>query len=104
MQLSMILKAVVSLRLIPLKEGKGRVPAYETMLVTPTISRLIREGDIKGIQAFIDEGELFGMQSFKKSLVKLVKDGLVHEDDARQFSDSSDEFNLELKGVKRFQK
>jgi len=102
MQLSMILKGVISLRLIPLKDGKGRIPAYETMVVTPTISRLIREGDIKGIQSFIDEGELFGMQSFKKSLVQLVKDGLVNEQDARQFADSQDEFDLELKGVKRY--
>ncbi|MFA5088187.1 MAG: PilT/PilU family type 4a pilus ATPase [Candidatus Omnitrophota bacterium] len=102
MQLSMILKGVISLRLVALKGQKGRVPAYETMVVTPTIARLIREGDIKGIQSFIDEGELFGMQSFKKSLVKLVKDGLVAEEDARVLSDSQDDFNLELKGVKRY--
>ncbi|OGX25041.1 MAG: hypothetical protein A2787_04845 [Omnitrophica WOR_2 bacterium RIFCSPHIGHO2_01_FULL_48_9] len=104
MQLSLILKGVISLRLVPRKDGTGRVPAYETMLVTPTISRLIRENNIKEIQSFIDEGELFGMQSFKKSLVKLVKDGLVDEDSASQLADSRDEFNLELKGVKRFHK
>lgn len=104
MQLSLILKGVISLRLVPRKDGVGRIPAYETMLVTPTIARLIRENNIKEIQSFIDEGELFGMQSFKKSLVKLVKDGLVNEEAASQFADSRDEFNLELKGVRRFQK
>ena len=103
MQLSMILKGIISLRLIPRKDGKGRVPAYETMVVTPTIARLIREGSTKEIQAFIDEGELFGMRSFKQSLVRLVKENLVDEEAARQLSDSKDEFNLELKGVKRFQ-
>lgn len=101
MQLSMILKGTVSLRLLPRKDGKGRIPAYETMVVTPTIARLIREGRIREIQNYIDEGELFGMQSFRQSLVRLVKNGLVDEHEARKFADSRDEFNLEMKGVKR---
>jgi len=101
MQLSLILKGIVSLRLLPRKDGKGRIPAYETMVVTPTIARLIREGSTKEIQSFIDEGELFGMKSFKQTLVKLVKENLVTEEDARRFSDSKDEFDLELKGIKR---
>ncbi len=101
MQLSMILKGTISLRLLPRKDGKGRIPAFETMVVTPTISRLIREGRIREIQNYIDEGELFGMKSFKKSLVELVTSGLVDENDARIYADSKDEFNLELKGLKR---
>lgn len=104
MQLSIILKGVISLRLLPRIDRPGRIPAYETMVVTPTIGRLIREGKIKEIQNFIDEGELFGMQSFKKSLVNLVKGGIVDEDTARIFAESKDEFNLEMKGVKRYQK
>ena len=101
MQLSMILKGTLSLRLLPRKDGKGRIPAFETMVVTPTISRLIREGRIREIQSYIDEGELFGMKSFKKSLVELVTSGMVDENDARIYADSKDEFNLELKGIKR---
>lgn len=101
MQLSLILKGTISLRLLARRDGKGRIPAYETMVVTPTISRLIREGRIREIQNFIDEGELFGMQSFKKSLVKLVRAGLVNEDEARYYADSKTDFDLELKGVKR---
>lgn len=102
MQLSLLLKGVISLRLLPRKDGKGRIPAYETMVVTPTIARLIREGAIMQIQSFIDEGQLFGMQSFKQSLVRLVKQDLVAEEEARQLADSKDEFNLELRGIKRF--
>lgn len=101
MQLSMILKGTISLRLLPRKDGQGRIPAYETMVVTPTIARLIREGRIREIQNYIDEGELFGMQSFKKSLVRLVKDGKVEELEARQYADSRDDFDLEMKGVRR---
>ncbi len=102
MQLSMILKGVVSLRLLPRKDREGRIPAYETMVVTPTISRLIREGRIREIQGYIDEGELYGMRSFKKSLVALVKEDLVEEAEARRYADSRDEFDLELKGLKRY--
>jgi twitching motility protein PilT len=104
MQLSVILKGIISLRLIPRKDKTGRIPAFETMVVTPTISRLIREGKTNEIQKFIDEGDLYGMQSFKKSLVTLVKSELVEEDDARRVADSRDEFNLELRGLKRYLK
>jgi len=100
MQLSIILKGTVSLRLLPRKDGKGRIPAYETMVVTPTISRLIREGSIKEIQGFIDEGDLFGMKSFKQSLVKLVKSDIVDAEEARKISESKDEFDQALGGIK----
>lgn len=102
MQLSLILKGTISIRLLARKDGKGRIPALETMVVTPTISRLIRDGQIREIQNYIDEGGLFGMQSFKKSLVRIVKEGLVEEQEARQYADSKDDFDLELKGVKRY--
>ncbi len=100
MQLSMILKGTISLRLLPRKDGKGRIPAFETMVVTPTIARLIREGKTQEIQKYIDEGALFGMQSFKRSLVNLVKKGVVDMEEARRISDSRDEFDLEMKGIK----
>ena len=101
MQLSTILKAVISLRLLPLKDGSGRIPACETMVVTPTIAKMIREGKITEIQRFIDEGDLYGMQSFRKALVRLVKEGLVSEEEARRRADSRDEFDLEMKGIQQ---
>ncbi|MCX5700617.1 MAG: PilT/PilU family type 4a pilus ATPase [Candidatus Omnitrophica bacterium] len=100
-QLSSLLKGVISLRLVPRKDGVGRVPAQEIMLLTPTISRLIREGKIWEIPQFIEDGTIFGMQSFNQSLVKLVRDGLVSEDQAAEFADSKDEFILCLRGIKR---
>ncbi len=101
MQLSLILKGTVSIRLLARRDGKGRIPAIETMFVTPTIARLIREGQIREIQTYIDEGKVFGMQSFKKSLVELVQTGLVDPQEARNNADSKDDFDLELKGIKR---
>lgn len=102
LQLSSLLKGVISLRLLPSKSGSGRVIAYESMLLTPTISRLIREGKIWEIPQFIEEGALFGMQSFNQSLVKLVQEGKVSEEDAFTFCDNQDEFALALKGFKKY--
>lgn len=101
MQLSIILKGIVSLRLLEKSDGSGRVPAFETMVMTPTISRLVREGKIREIQGYIEEGELFGMQSFKQSLVGLVQGGFVSEDEAGQYADSRDDFNLAIKGINK---
>lgn len=100
-EISYLLKGIISLRLIPLKDSPGRKPACEVMLLTPTISRLIRENKIWEIPRFIEQGSIFGMQSFTQSLIKLVKDGLVDESVAADFSDNKDEFFLALRGIKK---
>ncbi|MBU0549748.1 MAG: PilT/PilU family type 4a pilus ATPase [Candidatus Omnitrophica bacterium] len=100
-ELSSLLKGIISLRLLP-REGKpGRIPAYEIMLLTPTIARLIREGKVFEIPRYIDEGELFGMCSFNKSLLRLVKEGQISEETALNYSDNKDEFMLILKGIRK---
>jgi pilus retraction protein PilT len=100
-QLSSLLKGVISLRLIPLKDQKGRVPACEVMLLTPTISRLIRERKILEIPKFIEDGQVFGMKSFSQSLAILVNEGKVSEEDALNFADSREEFMLALRGINK---
>jgi pilus retraction protein PilT len=100
-EISYLLKGIISLRLLPLKDKPGRKPACEVMLLTPTISRLIRENKIWEISRFIEDGGIFGMQSFTQSLIKLVKDGLVDEEVAADFSDNKDEFVLALRGIKK---
>jgi Tfp pilus assembly ATPase PilU len=99
--LAFLLKGVISQRLIPLQDGSGRVPATEVMLLSPTISRLIREGKIWEITRFVEESEVFGMCSFNQSLVRLVREGKVSETEAIDFSDNKDEFILALKGIKK---
>ncbi len=102
-QLSFLLKAVISLRLIPLKAGPGRIPAYEIMLHTPTISNLIRENKINEIPNFIEAGETYGMQSFNQSLIKLVRSGKISEETAIEYSDSKEELKQALGGIIRLQ-
>ena len=100
-QLAYLLKAVISLRLISSKKDGGRVPAFETMLLTPTIGRLIREGKIWEIPSFIEDGSIFGMQSFNQSLVQLVNQGKISVEDAMNACDNKDDFMLSLKGIRR---
>lgn len=101
MQLSFLLKGVVSLRLIPNIDGSGRIPACEVMTLTPTISRLIRENKLQDIPKYLEEGDMFGMQSFRQSLSRLVRQNKISKEDAYAFSDSKEELELELKGIKR---
>ncbi len=101
MQLSFLLRGVVSQRLVPNAEGFGRVPACETMILTPTISRLIREGALADITRFLEEGSLFGMESFKQSLARLVRERKITVEEAYKYADSKDELGLEIKGIKR---
>ncbi|MDD5347518.1 MAG: PilT/PilU family type 4a pilus ATPase [Candidatus Omnitrophica bacterium] len=100
-QLSVLLKGVISLRLIPLKDSTGRIPACEIMLLSPTISRLMRENKVWEIPKYIAEAEIFGMQTFEQALVKLVKSDKVTEEEALSFCDNKDEFVLALRGIKK---
>ncbi len=101
MQLSFLLKGVISMRLVPRTDVAGRVPACETMALTPTLSRLIREGNFNDMTRFLEEGGLFGMQSFKQDLARLVKDAKITAEEAYKFADSKEDLELEIKGIKR---
>ena len=101
MQLSLLLKGVIAQRLIPIKEGKGRIPACEIMLLTPTISALIREGKTNELLRYIEEGEIFGMQTFDQCLAKLCLERKISVEEAKRFCDSIAILELSLKGIKR---
>ncbi len=85
LQLSNILMAVVSQRLIP-STGGGRIPAAEILVVNPAVRNLIREGKNHQIEAIIQTGGEIGMQSMDKTLVGLVHNGEISYDDARAYS------------------
>jgi len=99
--LSATLQAVVAQRLIPIKEGKGRVPAVEVMIVTSTIKDYIIDPEKTSlIQQAIKEGvSSHGMQSFDQSLMKLYTDGLISMEEALKNSSNPHEFSLRLKGI-----
>jgi len=100
-QLAYILKAVISMRLLPSAEEEKRIPAVAVMITTPTIRKLIVEGKLDGITSVMEEGEIFGMQTFTQCLFELYQKGKVSYEDALQMSDSPQEFSLKAKGLER---
>ncbi len=92
------LHAVVSQRLLPRKDGKGRVAALEIMVVTPTIRELMLDADRVGeIRDFIAEGrEQYGMQTFDQHLEELVNEGVVEFGVALAASTRPSDFQLKM--------
>ena len=87
MDLSLNLKAIISQRLLPSREG-GRVAAVEVMIVTPYISELIRKGEMGEIKETMEKGGKAGMQTFDQSLFSLYKNEKVTKEDALANADS----------------
>lgn len=100
-QLGQVLKAIVSLRLVPRADGQGRVPAAEVMIVTPYIRDCIENKEkTKYIREQIALGtSQYGMQTFDQSLYFLYKGGLITVEDALSRATNPDEFRLKLQGV-----
>ncbi len=97
MDLSLNLKAVVSQRLIPVKEGKGRAAAVEVLLNSPLISDLIFKGEITGIKEIMKKSRELGMQTFDQALFDLHEADRISYEDALRFADSTNEVRLNIK-------
>jgi twitching motility protein PilU len=97
MDLSLNLKAVISQRLIPLKEGKGRAAAVEVLLNSPLISDLIFKGEIHEIKEIMKKSRELGMQTFDQALFDLHEAGRISYEDALRFADSTNEVRLNIK-------
>lgn len=100
MQLSLLLKGIISLRLVPLKDQKGRIPACEVLIATPTIVELIRDGKIEGIEHYIKDGGLYGMQTFDQALLNLYRKGLIAKETAVTYSERRNEMIMDLKELR----
>jgi twitching motility protein PilU len=97
MDLSLNLKAVISQRLLPRKEGKGRVPAVEVLLNTPLVSDLIFKGEVHEIKDVMKKSRELGMQTFDQALFDLYEAGRISYEDALRFADSTNEVRLAIK-------
>ena len=97
MDLSLNLKAFISQRLIPLREGKGRVAAVEIMLNSPLISDLIFKGAVHEIKGVMAKSRELGMQTFDQHLFDLYEAGLISYEDALRNADSLNDLRLKIK-------
>lgn len=101
LQLSLLLRGVVSQRLVPRKDGKGRIPAVEVMSWTPTVRQMLEEGKTHELHKAIEGGSYYGMQTFNQSLVTWLNAGVVGMDDALLASDDPDGLKLEMRGIRK---
>ncbi len=101
LQLGSVLKAVISQRLVPRADGKGRVPAIEVLLATARVRELVEDKDrTKEIPDAIAQGHLsYGMQTFDQSLMGLLKTGLVSYEEALRQATNPDDFALRVSGI-----
>lgn len=100
-QLSNVLRAVVSQRLIPRAEGKGRVAAVEVMLTTARVRELIDDREKTSLlKDTIAQGyTTYGMQTFDQALMDLVKRQIITYEEALRQSSNPDDFKLKFSGI-----
>ena len=97
MDLSLNLKALVSQRLIPKQDSKGRVAAIEILLNSPLISDLIFKGEVAEIKEIMKKSRELGMQTFDQALFDLFEANLITYDDALRNADSVNDLRLNIK-------
>ncbi|HYH28489.1 MAG TPA: PilT/PilU family type 4a pilus ATPase [Actinomycetota bacterium] len=92
------LRGVLSQRLVPRADGKGRVPAVEVLINTGRVAERIMDPDqTNSIIEVIEDGDFYGMQSFDQALVKLVRDGLITVEAAMETASNPHDLMLALK-------
>ncbi len=97
MDLSLNLKSIVSQRLLPREEGKGRIAAVEIMLNTPLVSDMIFKGEVSEIKELMKRSREVGMQTFDQALYDLYEANLVTYEDALRNADSVNDLRLNIK-------
>ncbi len=101
LQLGAVMKAVISLRLMPRADGLGRVPAVEVLVQTEYVRDCIENKEkTKYIKEAIKAGtSQYGMQSFDQSLYQLYKSGLITLEEALKRATNPNEFRLKIQGI-----
>ena len=97
MDMSLNLRAIVSQRLIPCQDGKGRAAAVEIMLNSPLISDLIFKGEVAEVKEIMKKSRNLGMQTFDQALFDLYEGGVVSLEDALRSADSLNDLRLQIK-------
>ena len=96
MQLSVTLIAAISQALLGRASGKGRVAAYEIMIMTPAIANLIRESKTNRIVSAIQTGGKLGMCTMDQFLFKLLEEGTITAEDCIERAHEPDEMRKKI--------
>ena len=97
MDLSLNLKAIISQRLLPREEGKGRIAAVEIMLNTPLVGDMIFKGEVGELKELMKRSRELGMQTFDQALFDLYEQRHVSYEDALRNADSVNDLRLQIK-------
>lgn len=97
MDLSLNLKAIVSQRLLPIKDSEGRMPAIEVLINSPLMADLIFKGDVPKMKELISKSRGLGMQTFDQHLFDLIEEDLITVKDGLRNADSVNDLRLRLK-------
>ena len=97
MDISLNLRAIVSQRLIPKQDSKGRVAAIEVMLNSPLIADLIFKGEVAEIKEIMKKSRNVGMQTFDQALFDLFESNLITYEDALRNADSVNDLRQQIK-------
>jgi twitching motility protein PilU len=97
MDLSLNIKALISQRLIPKRDGKGRAAAFEILLASPLISDLIFKGQVHEIKEVMSKSRELGMQTFDQALFILHESGAISYEEALKNADSVNDLRLKIK-------
>ncbi len=100
-QLAAVLRGVISMRLVPKLDGKGRVPAVEIMVASARVRQMIDDKEqTKLLPEAIQQGhESYGMQTFDQSLMALMKSKMISFEEALRQCSNPDDFKLKVSGV-----
>ena len=97
MDVSLNLKAMISQRLIPRQEGKGRIAAVEIMINTPLMADLIFKGQVGELKELMKRSRELGMQTFDQALFDLYEANVISYEDALRNADSVNDLRLQIK-------
>ncbi|MBX3653577.1 MAG: PilT/PilU family type 4a pilus ATPase [Ramlibacter sp.] len=97
MDLSLNLKAMISQRLVPKQDGKGRSAAVEIMLNSPLISDMIFKGEVSEIKEIMKKSRNLGMQTFDQALFDAYESNVISYEDALRNADSVNDLRLQIK-------
>lgn len=97
MDLALNLRAIISQRLVPLKERKGRCPAVEVMINSPLIKEMILAGQVGEIKEIMKKSVDQGMQTFDQAVFNLYEEGKISYEDALRNADSVNDVRLRIK-------
>jgi twitching motility protein PilU len=97
MDLSLNLKGLISQRLMPREQGRGRIAAVEIMLNTPLVGDMIFKGEVAEIKELMKRSRELGMQTFDQSLFDLYEARHISYDDALRNADSVNDLRLQIK-------